>query len=154
MTQFSSEFEASEIRNDLWQGSAPPFGDHVRAAGFHTLVLCAQEFQPEGWKYTGVEVIHAPNDDADRRPDEQELRTAVEAASAVAKRLRSGRKVLVTCMQGRNRSGLVSAIALHKLLGVSGHVAARIVRANRRNALTNVNFVNLLRKLPPRARVT
>ncbi len=60
-------------------------------------------------------------------------------------------RVLVTCMQGRNRSGLVSALMLIRL-GATADAAIRSIRRARVNALTNEQFVLLLRSAQARPR--
>jgi len=137
--------EANRIHEGLWQGSRPPSGYHVKEAGFRLLVLCAREYQPPAEHFLGVEVIHAPNDDnAFVRPSREVMKKALEAAHRVAEVVREGGQALVTCWAGINRSGLVSALALHKLLGVSGLEAREIVRFARPNTLTNPQFVACL----------
>ena len=141
--------EASAILPWLWQGSAPPTGPHVARAGFHTLVLCAMEYQPEMHHFPGVEVIHAPNDDrSDVPPTKEQLLGALRAARVVTERVKESKRVLVTCMQGRNRSGLVSALSLY-LLGVKPSAAVDMVKnKRRRRALSNPRFVEALLRLP------
>lgn len=118
----------------------------MRAAGFDVLVLCAREFQPPATHYPGVDVIHAPLDDAWTVP----IQAAVRAAREVALRLYLRQRVLVTCNQGRNRSGLVSALALWYLGGNSGRRCADHVRARRPGALSNPVFYQWLTRLPAR----
>ena len=160
--------EASHIYEGLWQGSWPAPGTTVRDAGFSAVVLCAAEYQPpqhvaetfrmfRQWPppaysvqdpFPGVHVVYAPNDDdPDRFPSSKELTLAIRAARQTTLLLSRGKKVLVTCMQGRNRSGLVSALALHNLLGVSGLEAASMVQNKRPNSLMNPQFVLALSRL-------
>jgi protein-tyrosine phosphatase len=84
------------------------------------------------------------------------VREAFALAGAIAARVRAGRACLVTCQQGRNRSGLVAALALSCLTGAPGATSAEAVRARRASpfgeALTNREFVGLLRSIPPKAR--
>jgi len=134
--------DASQISGNLYQGGAPQVGHAVREAGFDALVLCAMEYQPND--FPGVKVFHAPNDDSGQPPDGFQVMVARLAAEAVVRELGAGKKVLVTCMAGRNRSGLVNGMALIKLGRPVDAVIARI-RERRRNALTNEHFVALLR---------
>lgn len=154
---------AQEIYPGLWQGGWPPPGDWLNRRGFSTLVLCAVEYQPptvvppqvanivglrarDPWP--GIEVVYAPNDDDIFTPPPREvLHDALRAARIVATRLAQKRKVLVTCWQGKNRSGLVSAMALFLHLGISGQEATRIVQRKRAGALRNPVFVSLLANL-------
>jgi len=138
------------------QGSAK---DAVEApeGSYHVIVLCAEEWQPnpQVWRPKGVTVVYAPNDDSDKITRDQ-LDTVRDAARIVVDAYRKGLRVLVTCMQGRNRSGLVTAIALHTILGVSGARAVEIVRNRRRGAvavLSNPLFVRILNRLEARKRL-
>lgn len=141
--------EASQILEGLFQGSAPPQGLELRRAGFDAVVLCAEEVQPPDAAFPGVEVLRAPLDDGSLPT--AELAIAVAAAEDVAKRVRAGRKVLVTCAQGRNRSGLVTALAIMRLRGMTGDQAVRIVRMRRKSpfgpALSNEAFARKLREI-------
>lgn len=121
-------------------------------AGFQVLVLCAREYQPAGTVFPGLTVIHAPNDDH-CFVTKEDLRLAVNAASRVAEHLKAGQKILITCLAGINRSGLVAALTIHKALGYSGRSCIDLVRAKRRLAdgddvaLTNTFFVEALLRL-------
>lgn len=122
---------------------------------FHTLVLCAEEMQPMasdiykmGAKYPRI--IYAPNDDSENPLTMVQADLAVRAANEVGKDFVKGRKILVSCMQGRNRSGLVTAIALTKIYGMSGEKALSIVQGKVPRALTNASFRRFLRALPAR----
>lgn len=139
----------SRIGPRLYVGIAPPPGPALRKLGWDVLVLCAEEYQPFPQEFPGLEVIRAPNDDADRRPTLKEKDLARDAGIRAAARVREGKRVLVTCMQGRNRSGLVAAIALHYLTGASGEACARKVKAMREGALSNPHFVRELRAMFP-----
>ena len=152
------ELDAHEIGVRLWQGAFPPSGPKVREAGFDMVVLCARELQLPPEAHPGVEVVHAPNDDSEAFPlTKEKLRIAVRAADIVVQRIQAGGKVLVTCAAGLNRSGLVSAIALHKMYGWGGDECIRTVRTKRvaskhhpGKALSNAEFVAAIRWLPAR----
>lgn len=133
---------------DLWIGSLPPAGTFLRRAGFEALVLCAEEYQPEASQFHGLEVRHAPfSDDQERGLDEAQLRTALSAAEWTAGELLKRKRCLVTCHAGRNRSGLVCALALSRATGISTTAAADRVKHARRGSLTNTFFVDLLNGL-------
>lgn len=138
--------DAHRIAPRLWQGSRPPEGKTLRTAGVDVLVLCAFEYQPPARDFPGVELLHAPMDDGDIVP----WRLAMRTASAAAARYCQGKRILVTCNQGRNRSGLVTALILWTLNFGSGKRCADHVRQHRPNALTNEAFYRWLATLPRR----
>lgn len=145
----------SRISEKLWQGGYPLRGAELAAAGFDVIVLSAEELQPESAEearvvFPGVEVVCAPLDDVDPITPAI-IRVANEAADYVARKVRLGRRVLVTCAQGKNRSGLISALTLVRLRGISGKEAALVVREARlpaAKALTNPAFSAYLESLP------
>ncbi len=59
-----------------------------------------------------------------------------------------GGRVLVTCHAGRNRSGLMNALIVRRLLKCSGAQALAEVRARRPNAVANPTFAAYLEGLP------
>ena len=126
----------------LWQGAAP---DPAQAyAGFDVLVLCAKQFQPLMPKFKGL-LIRAPFDDTPR-PGATERRIAIRAAREVAKSLRAGRNVLVTCQAGWNRSGLVVGLSLRMAARFPvDEIVSRIRRARGPHALSNEAFERILR---------
>lgn len=138
---------ANQIIPNLWQGAAPPVGGTVAAAGFTMLVLCAQEYQPAAVYFPGVEVVHAANDDNFEGVTRDQAATALAAARRVEAALKQGRKVLVTCRMGLNRSGLVTGIALHLFTGLPGVVCVQKIRQARRGALGNPIFRAMIGRL-------
>jgi protein-tyrosine phosphatase len=138
-----SRGEVSEVIPGLFVGSKPPPGKHKVDA----IVLAAMEYQPPAHLFPGVEVIHAPLDDAPgRRMREDEIVTATNAAKRVAKLLRQGRRVLSSCQMGLNRSSLVAALAMQEVYGMSAdEIVAQLRRARGPWALSNPNFEKLLR---------
>ena len=134
----------SEVIPGLYVGSKPSPGKHD---GIDVIVLAAVEYQPPAHLFPGTEVIHAPLDDAPgRHVREDEITIATKAADRVARILRAGRSVLVTCALGLNRSSLVAALAMHDVYGMSAaEIVTRLRRARGRWALSNQNFEKLLR---------
>lgn len=134
----------SEVAPKLHVGSKPPPGRHD---GIDVIVLAAMEYQPRAELFPGTEMLHAPIDDDPRRPmREDEIAAATQTASRVARRLRAGRRVLVTCAMGLNRSALIAALAMQEVYGMGpDEIVARIRRARGAWALSNPNFEKLLR---------
>lgn len=69
-------------------------------------------------------------------------------ASEVARHINTGQCVLVHCIAGRNRSGLVCGLVVRQIQRVSGADALEIVRRVRPSALVNPVFEQYLRSLP------
>jgi protein-tyrosine phosphatase len=144
--------DVSRVAPGVYQGSRPPPGDAVRAAGFNVLVLAAQEYQPPDRDFHGVRVIRAIVDDAGAPMTRREWQQALLAAGEAAALRARGARVLTTCHAGLNRSGLVNALMLHRLTGMSGRQAIDMVRTARPGALNNQFFTGALRQLPRRGR--
>lgn len=140
----------NQIAPYLFQGSVPLEGPSLARKGFRVLVLCADEFQPPADLFPGLEVIYAPNDDSGAPFTALQQAIAVMASHRVANYMHQHQTVLVTCMQGRNRSGLVSALALHHITGWAGKDCVRRVQRKRPDSLANQDFVRYLEKLPAR----
>lgn len=135
----------------LSQGAMPIEGDAVAKGGYRVLVLCAEEYQPPAANFPGLEdVLYAPNDDSGAPFTALQQVIATMAAHRVADYVRRRKHVLVTCAMGKNRSGLVTALALHFVSGKSGRECVAHVRRKRPIALSNEDFVCYLEKLPPR----
>lgn len=94
----------------LAQGSRPP--EFVKGLPFDVIVLAAREWQPE---LSGYEVIRVLLDDSGPPPTPAERIAIRQNARRVAHRIRAGKRVLVTCVQGRNRSGVIAGLALVEL---------------------------------------
>jgi hypothetical protein len=141
--------DATRLAPQLYIGSAPSLGPQLARAGFDVLVLCAAEYQPPLRNFPGLSaVVHAPFDDD--ALDEQAIDMAVTAAMDVQDHVMDGERVLVTCMAGRNRSGLVCALALHLLTCCDPrdaiiHIKRTRVGIDGGEALTNENFIEFLR---------
>ena len=118
----------------LAQGSKPPPG--VRGIPFDVIVLAAMEYQwPE---LPGYHVIRIPLDDSGPPPSALDRKLIRHTAREIADRIRRHERCLVTCWEGRNRSGVLVGLALRDL-GLPGVEAARRIR-EARNGLTNPHF--------------
>ena len=120
----------------LAQGSAPP---PVPGIPFDVVVLAAQEYQPV--LPIEYEVLHVPLDDGPP-PDKTTRMRIWRAAREIADRVRAGQRVLVTCWQGRNRSGVLAGLAMVDLGVPPLHAVHRI--RHLRNGLTNLHFRNMV----------
>jgi hypothetical protein len=128
----------------LAQGSAPPPGARMP---FDVVVLAAREYQPN---LPGYEVLRVPLDDRappNHPPDALTQAAIHDGAHAIAREVRRGRRVLVTCWQGRNRSGVLAGLALVEL-GVPRLHAATLIRLFR-DGLTNPYFLRMVVRSRP-----
>lgn len=137
--------DASRITKRLYQGGEPPTGPFVAHSGFDVLVLCAEECQPPALNFPGVTVLHCPLDDVARRLTNDEVRRIRHTGRGIARHLIDGKRVLVTCAMGINRSGLVVASALLHATPLSPADAIRAIRLGRGSfALANKGFVRAI----------
>lgn len=137
--------DASRVYGELYQGSVPPRGPALARAGFDTLVLAAEEHQPPDYLFPGVLVIRLPMNDVPVRLEPKELRLVRLTARDVLYQLERGKRVLVTCAMGLNRSGLISAATLLEGGHASPSEAIRMVRSARGHlALSNPSFVHAI----------
>jgi len=139
----------------LYQGSKPPYGTALSELGIDMLILAAREIQPASVYYPDVEVVRAPIDDlpGEKPLDRQGLHWVVGAARRAANALSEGKRVMVTCAAGMNRSGLVTAVTLIMHKGLSGRAAIELIRRTRRwgedgyKPLSNPQFVQMLSRI-------
>jgi hypothetical protein len=146
--------DASEIVPGLWMGSAPPRGHSLLRAGFHVLTLCAIEHQPSTEHFPGVLVARAALIDDGTPVTSSQWEQALGLSGHLARAVASGKCVLVTCAQGRNRSGLITALVLARVTGCDGRAATRAVQERRISpfgpALTNTEYCRALARVPAR----
>ena len=136
-----SVLDASNITRRLWIGGKPPFDRDLPE--FDVLVLCAQEIQPRP-KFHGL-TIHCPLPDS--ALDHKELHIALLGGKRVAEELVAGKRVLVTCAMGINRSALVTALGMSRVFKMNATQIIERIR-ERRNplCLSNAHFVKYLHR--------
>jgi len=140
------------IKNKLAQGGYPdPPEDAFEI--FDVVVFCAEEAQPRGiHEPPGKHAVFVPMDDNLYRPiDYPSAKVLDKVAAECVQQILMGRKVLSSCWAGANRSGLVSAMTLMKLKGMTGSSAVRHIQKRRKpkevDALANPMFVQFLQSL-------
>lgn len=150
---------ASAILPGLWLSAMPRPDWPIERWGIRLLVSLSEHLPPHAarrfeWgtpaEATGdgqLIFLHWPFEDGDLPP----WPLAQLASHTVATAVRSELPTLVHCMAGRNRSGLIAALVVRELLGVSGSEAVARVRARRTGALTNPAFAAALAALGPPA---
>ena len=148
---------ASEIITNLWQGGYPPIGTELAYLGFKGLVITAAERDPyrnvggapdtqRSDDYPGVSLFYSPT--WDLPIDKATLSAAKSSAQVAAEWMRDGKKVLVTCGQGWNRSGLVVGLTLHLLKPTAlGTDIVKLIQSKRQGALSNQSFREVIERL-------
>lgn len=129
------------LKGSIYQGSMPSVGKVVAECGFDVLVLAADENQDLNGEYEDIEVIAAPGEDIRGWPvDPEHTKIWEDASHIVADRVRAGKRVLITCMAGLNRSGMVTALTMHKLTGWDAEKIIWWIQGRRSAALFNKDF--------------
>jgi protein-tyrosine phosphatase len=130
----------------LWHGGCPVDFGWVRETGIDVVVDVADaDAYPPAAEIEGLTYLKCPLVDAGELPDPA---VTLRLAGLVAGLLEDGRRALVHCTFGRNRSGLVTALVVRELLGLSGAEALDFVRRRRDRAVNNEAFAAWLRTLP------
>lgn len=139
----------------LWQGGTAPeaFSDSVC---MHELVgeLCAYDvvfacapvesrLLCAGVRHT-LAIVDLPFADDIQPPSQRELTRIRILTAAVVAAMTSRSKTLVLCREGRNRSGLIVALAMRRYCNIPASVAIQHIRERRPKALTNPFFVDLI----------
>lgn len=117
---------------------------------FDILVFCAGEYQPHVSlpDDKAKRIVRVPYDDTLEALTPSVHRMLNKAADELCFEHKNGKKVLITCMAGRNRSGLLTALVLMKRFGFSGAQAIQMVKERRGDfALTNSAFNSYLLSL-------
>jgi protein-tyrosine phosphatase len=129
----------------LWQADADPniFAKIREREWSPVMVIDLQEFPARGIPLDGdILYVHWPIDDGPV-PDVRMLLTLERAACTF---MEQGGRVVTMCAQGRNRSGLLSALIVGCVLGCDGAEAVRRVRSKAPEALSNPEFVDWLHR--------
>jgi hypothetical protein len=142
----------------LWQGDKNDVKRLLRRPSDQIALigLFAQEIQPSD-PNSHYELLKSGFDD-NGAADANELKKVAEVADSAsdkfASALREGKGCLSSCQMGLNRSGLVSALTLIKVAGLSPKVAIDLIRMSRVpqegfQALCNAKFVELIHQMGP-----
>ncbi len=136
----------------LWIGGAPVDYAWARACGIDVVVdVSDPDQQPDPRDVQDLDYRKCPLTDGDELPDEEQV---AELVRHVVDSVRNGRRVLVHCSFGKNRSGFVVTLAVRELLGVTGAEAVTHVRSRRHRAVNNKTFAAYVESLPVPERVT
>lgn len=148
-----------QIHTNLYQGSYPKLSKEL-ADHFDVVVFTAVEKQPKPAALKAVPkaviVKKFPLDDDPYQPITREQAAELfHLAKELAYHLRNGKRILITCAMGMNRSGLLTALTLMAATGCTGRSAFETVQSRRRamedgtRALFNPIFSRFVQTLPP-----
>ena len=114
---------------------------------FDVVAFCAEELQPRIKAPKGKAIFRIPLDDDIYRPIPEEVGEILhESAKALCTYCAGGKKVLTTCQEGRNRSGVMTALILMYGYSMKPDTAIKLIRKKRPvDALANPMFVQFLR---------
>jgi len=86
-----------------------------------------------------------PIEDHPQLPDVQIMNILVDT---IVRLIQAGHKVLVHCHKGKSRSGMINALVVRQLHGISGADAVDLVRQQRPGSLGNQVFATYVQGLP------
>ncbi len=142
----SHVWRQSNPNRSLWVGAKPPVDRSY--PNIDMIVLCAAEYQPPALPHFKGPLVRVAIPDDVLSTDE--LRRALSGGAAVAEALSKGKRVLVTCAAGINRSALVAGLALVRHTKMTADEVIAIMRARRHpDCLFNKHFVEVLKKYAP-----
>jgi hypothetical protein len=133
----------------LWQSGLPEDWSDLRHRYDVVVDLADPGPGPSADDLGDVTWVKVPLEDGDCLPDRLVLEQLTALVSAM---VRDGRRVLVHCTYGKNRSGLLMALIVRELLGCDGRTALARVRAVRHRAVNNDVFADWVSALPAPAR--
>ncbi len=134
----------------LFVGPAPQPNDRMQDWA-DTLVLCAHEYQPgdEDLEFNGVEVLRMSLSDKDEPQNPEDVASMLAMSKRVANQLKDGKRVVVTCAMGLNRSCLIAGMAM-RMLGVPADTTIGNLRAARgEKGLCNAAYERIVRGTVP-----
>lgn len=136
------QIDCTRIAPRLWQGGVHGFnGCRIAIKSVDIVVLLAPDAEVQ---------IASPRpvllDLRDSASDLHQLDILHPLAAQLARAIRRGKRVLILCHEGRNRSGLVTGLTLWNL-GYLGRDAVRLIKSRRRDALSNEHFARYLKTL-------
>ena len=114
---------------------------------FDVVVLCAEELQSRVQAPEGKALFKIPLDDDIYRPIPDDVGEVLhDAAARLTTYCAGGQSVLTTCAEGRNRSGVMTALILMYGYGMDAGTAIKLIRKKRpKGCLGNPMFEQFLR---------
>jgi hypothetical protein len=135
-----------QVPGRVWHGGCPVDFEWVRRTGIDLIVdLADADSVAPAADVDGLTYLKCPLVDGSELPSPT---LTLGLAELVADLVRDGRRALIHCTFGRNRSGLLATLVVRDLLGLSGADALAHVQAHREGTVNNEDFARWLRSLP------
>ena len=135
----------AEVLPGLWWSGLPDDWDVLRDQVDAVIDLADPGPGPSAEDLGDITYVKAPLEDGETLPEQVLLD---HLTGLVVDLVRQGRRVLVHCTFGKNRSGLLMALVVREVLGCDGPTALARVRAVRDNAVNNDAFSDWVSALP------
>ena len=135
----------AEVLPGLWWSGLPDDWEVLRGQVDAVIDLADPGPGPSAEDLGEITYVKAPLEDGETLPEPVLLD---HLTGLVVDLVRQGRRVLVHCTFGKNRSGLVMALVVREVLGCDGPTALAKVRAVRDNAVNNDAFSEWVSSLP------
>ena len=135
----------AEVLPGLWWSGLPDDWEVLRGQVDAVIDLADPGPGPSADDLGEITYVKAPLEDGETLPEPVLLD---HLTGLVVDLVRQGRRVLVHCTFGKNRSGLVMALVVREVLGCDGPTALAKVRAVRDNAVNNDAFSEWVSSLP------
>ncbi len=134
-----------EVLPGLWWSGLPDDWEALRGRVDAVLDLSDPGPGPSSDDLGELTYVKAPLEDGETLPEPVLLD---HLTGLVVDLVRQGRRVLVHCTFGKNRSGLVMALVVREVLGCDGPTALERVRAVRPRAVNNDALAEWVSALP------
>ena len=115
----------------------------LRRKGVDVVVNLTTQGDPDLVGVEGLEYIHCVMSDG----REVDVETVFVLARKLAARIQEGKKVLVHCHAGQNRTGLISSATVALAMSLTGSQAVDLVQQRRKGSMgTNPDFERYMRE--------
>jgi protein-tyrosine phosphatase len=139
--------EVNRATGRIWIGSKPPCGEKLSKT-WNTLILAAEEYQPEPECFKDIDIVYAPLDDSGNPMTEKETVIAKQAGIIVAGKIAKFETILSTCMAGLNRSTFIAALGIlySGMIRDPDEIIRKMRKARSEWAFSNPYFEKFLRQ--------
>lgn len=123
--------DVARVAPRLYQGGLDAFdGCQIAISGVNAVVKLTDDCRV---RILWPDLINFPLED--EAEDLRHIKPLWALAGKISRRIKKGDKVAIFCRMGRNRSGLLTGLTLHRLYGWSGERIVKHLRKHRDGAL-------------------